>query len=155
MNHVNEPLNPYASPASSATPEEPLSHEVALRSLRRPAVGVLTCAACGIVILMVTIVWVFIRDLGFRTHELTEDDVGRLIGGSIGCTLLVAVHSISSLAAVKTMRGRTAFWPWVAVIAGVVPFGPCGLLSAPFALWLAILLVQSRYRTALARSQRG
>jgi len=117
----------------------------ARRQLKGPALGL---AVAGVLSFLWLIGLVFFAIALF--FEQDPDTVAAMFA-----CLLAAIGAGLVVPAINSVSLRSYGWPVVAVIVGLLPVSPAVLVSAPFAIWMLVVMVQPNLRTAFKHIVHG
>jgi len=117
----------------------------ARRRLKGPALGLAVAGALG---------FLWLVGLVFFTIAQFLDGGLDTIAAMFAC-LLAAIGAGVVVPAVNSVSLRWYGWPVLAVCVGLLPISPAVLVSAPFAIWMLVVMVQPNVRAAFKHVGHG
>lgn len=133
--------NPYASPAEVALPQPPeMSRAEAVRLLKPPAIGLLI----SLLISLGWGGWIVVDNIRAGDAHLKSE------GWYVLTTIISLMATGVLTGSIQILREKVRFWPWVAIVPGLIPFG-LTCITVPCAFWLLHRMLRKDIRAALAR----
>ncbi len=115
------------------------------RQLKGPALGLAVAGALS---------FLWLIGLVFFAIALFFEQDPDTVAAMFAC-LLAAIGAGLVVPAVNSVSLRSYGWPVVAVIVGLLPVSPAVLVSAPFAIWMLVVMVQPNVRAAFKHVGHG